>query len=199
MLTLPTCTNAANMNNMLTPPTCTNAANMNNMLFPEPLGITTTIVLSPHWIACVASLCALHINTSLRIIHCNSALPSMPRNTICRPVLAPFAYFSHGHLLRSNPCSAAYISLLPLTLLILLLLLLFPPFVFFFFSHSTPLSPPQPDTLLCLPGVRVYTIAPPYQPILSVLLDIHLCTFALYNPFFFLRPLPPFLSPCLTC
>jgi hypothetical protein len=143
MLTLPTCTNAANMNNMLTLPTCTNAANMNDMLFPEPLGITTTIVLSPRWIACVASLYALRINTSLRIIHCNSALPFMPRNTICRPVLAPFAYLSNGHLLRSNPCSAAYISLLPLTLLLLLPLHLFPPFVFFFFfSHSTSLSPP---------------------------------------------------------
>ncbi|KAF1980584.1 hypothetical protein K402DRAFT_344126, partial [Aulographum hederae CBS 113979] len=40
---------------IVTPPTCTNAGNINNTLLPDPVGITTTIGLSPCWIACIAS------------------------------------------------------------------------------------------------------------------------------------------------
>ena len=87
----------------VTPPTPTDAGNMNNMLLPPPVGITTTILPSPLWMADNASPCALRNHTSSPIIHFISPATSMCRTRCSRSMRDRLLCAWNGSPLRLIP------------------------------------------------------------------------------------------------
>ena len=82
------------------PPGSAHAGNMNNMLLPAPVGITTTIRLSPELIALIAGFCTLRNWASGPINRCNCSCGSACIKRILRSVCSSAASSSNGHRLR---------------------------------------------------------------------------------------------------